>query len=182
MKTIIRYLLITLAAVLSLLLIWFCLVFDFRGEKILIPYDYRGGFGIYYNVKEGDEMRTDGFLGRIILKIPPSGVLVVKHGTFLQRKRPLVNRRFYLYDPATGKIIGRLKRSSSDISKRTYKDIEVYSWMQFSSLSVYGNEFKGITQESFSVQIKGVPRKRGAYYGRPNLRETLRQRKKVYEK
>ncbi|WP_428654244.1 hypothetical protein [Runella sp.] len=116
MKTVIKYLLVSVSSLLVFTLIWFCLVYDFRGEKILIPYDYQGTCIIFYNVHDGEIKKTDGYFGRIILKIPANGVLTVNFQDAVSRKTPIYNREYYLYDTKTGGVISQITVGEFDIN------------------------------------------------------------------
>jgi hypothetical protein len=180
MKKIKKNLLITLCTLFSLVLIWFCLAFDFRGEKILIPNNFKGNFVIYYNVKDGNELQTDGFLGRIILKIPASGVLAVKHGSFKDRKSPLNNRNIYLYDPSSGEITNRMKKSPVGTFQYHYDDIVLEVGMQFSPMEDFKEGVNTLKVEGFSIYPKNTNIQVRKNWGSLNLEETLRHRKRVY--
>ncbi|WP_428654242.1 hypothetical protein [Runella sp.] len=155
MKMILKFLLIGAGFALTLILIWFCLVYDFRGEKILVPSNYNGTFLIFYNVDDGEEKVTDGYFGRIILKIPPSGVLAVNFKDYLYRNTPLQNRDYYLYDPSNGKILDKLANVEGDLLKYSNGKFELKSAGHFVSLDSLNKRGEPIREEGFLTYAQG---------------------------
>lgn len=164
---------IGIGIIISPFLIWFCIVFDFKGEAILIPKNYSGTCIIFYNVDYGEGLQSSTMAGRIILKIPTTGVLRVNFGNNYERKKPLKNRKYYLYDPLSGKITDELVQK--DMYSYSNSFFELKEGLYTPSLGLLYNK-KGmlIKEEGFitsnlafkNIQIKSIDAEKSLIYDR----------------
>lgn len=102
-----------------LVVLWFCKVYDFHGEKILLPQAYEGPISIYYERINGESLQRDKS-GAIIYRIPKSGKLVVNFEDYIHRGTPLQNREYFFYDIVTGKILDKVKKYEHGSGIRYY--------------------------------------------------------------
>lgn len=171
MKILIKYLLIGVGFALTSIITWFCLAYDFRGEKVLIPYNYSGTCIIFYDVDNGEEKKIENYFGKVILKIPPSGVLAVNFQDAISRKTPLQNREYYLYDTKTGNILSKLTHKYFDV--KTKKQLIATSIAVFSS-----DKIAPIRFESFRLFKYNEPK---FINKKINLENTFITKKIVFE-
>lgn len=107
----IRWVLWVILVTLVLGLVWFCWLYDFKGESILIPKGFLGEISIYYDRQDGISANRSKN-GRIVYVIPYSGVLRVNFKDYVHRNTPIQNRKYFLYDPKTGKISNEFVESN----------------------------------------------------------------------
>ncbi|MBD2705426.1 hypothetical protein IC229_32750 [Spirosoma sp. BT702] len=94
--------------IVSVIFTWFYFVYDFQGEIVLIPEDYIGPVTIAYERIKGKPVEYNN-KGNIVFRIPKSGRLDVNFKDYIHRKTPLKNRKYFIYNEKTGKLISEIK-------------------------------------------------------------------------